>query len=193
MEVDLCYANLRKAVLSIFPVNEKSLKIFLDLFSFRKLQKDEYLSKSGDYPSHFAFICEGIIRSYYKNLGDDEIVNGIFIDNYFVLPLPSFIFRKPAFLNFQAVKDTDIMQIKFSDFEALSKGNPTLVKFMQSLIVREWIVKREMYESGIHVYNPKTRFNILKDAIGNFISSVPAKDIASYLRISEKQLLRYMR
>ncbi len=186
-----CYDNIRKAIFSVCALNEKAIASLIEVFSPAILNKDDYLCRAGDYPMHLAYICKGIFRSFYKNLQEQEFDKGFYIDHMFVLPLPSFIYRKPSFLNLQAIVTTEILKAKFSAIQNLSEKDPAIKKFMRLLIDREWIVKKELHEASKYIYNAQTRYQLFHSKYAEYIKLIPSCYIASLLHMSEKQLSKF--
>ena len=188
MDSEASMENLRKGVLLIASMSEKSLSEFLTLFSVFTLQHDDFFLRAGEYPLYLAFIEKGIVYAYYTDIQGNKIVKGIFTPGMFVLPMPSFIFRNPSFLSFQVVNGTVVFRSKYSDLQVLSKKDRTVQSFLRSLIDREWIVNREVHDAGLHVYNHSSRFGLFKEKYKDTAHLIPNDIIASYLDIPLKQL-----
>jgi CRP-like cAMP-binding protein len=182
--------NLRKAILLSTALNERSLSDLLKLYSIQSIQKNDFFLHAGEYPLNFTFIDQGVVRSYYSDQQGKEIVRGLFVPGMFALPLPAFIYRKPSFLNFQAITSGTILTAKYSDVKTLANSDHSVHLFLQLLIEREWIVNRELYDAGLHVYNTPTRYRIFREKYGSFAEQIPDEYISSYLNIPLKQLQR---
>jgi len=190
MDPEASLENLRKIILLSSSLNEKSLSALLKSFTISGLQPDEFLLRAGEYPLYLAFIESGIVYSYYTNLQGNKIIRGIFVPGMFAMPLPSFVYRKPSFMTFQAITEATIFHAKYSDLLALSRTSTSIQLFLRSLIDREWVVNRELHDAGLHVYNPTSRYEIFHDKYKSFIQHIPVDIMASYLNISTKQLER---
>ena len=182
---------LRKAILSVYPVEDLALNRLINIFNYKLLKPDEYFAKGGEYSSHFAFAQKGILKSYYLDQKGNQLVKGIFVDHMFVLPLPSFLYRKPSYLNFQAIIQTELLQADYIRLESLVQHHPSVRKFVNKLIENEWIISRELHEAGLHIYNSSTRFQIFTARYGLFLELIAAEDIASFLGITVKQFNKY--
>lgn len=180
--------NLRKSLLLSPLLNEKSLVELLQLFSFHKLEPNEYFIHEGEYPLSLAFIEKGIFYSYFSDAKGDETVRGIFIPGMYVLPLPAFIFRKPSFTSYKVITESFFFQAKYAEIQALSEHNVRVKSFIQSLIDREWIINREIHDASIHVYNFQTRYNLFREKYALYISKIPVQLLSSYLNIPLRQL-----
>jgi hypothetical protein len=192
MESGDCLQHLKSSILSIFPIDHISLNELLDIFTFTTLSSDEFLSKAGDYSSSFGFICKGIMLSYYNGHTNEKVVKNVFADHMFVIPLPSFIYRKPSYLNYKAVSEVVLLQAKFSKLEELSLKHAGIYKFSRTLIDREWIVNREIHESTFHIYNNHTRFELFMDKFGKYITLIEPAIISSFLQIPLKQVEKFI-
>lgn len=134
MEADNCFQNLRKYILSTFSVNDNSLSELMEIFSETRISRRDFFGKEGDYSMNLAFICRGIFRSFYYDMKKNEVVKGFFCDDMFIVPLPPFIYRKPAYLNYQALTDTIVMQAKYSELEHLMRKHKSVNLFVRKLI-----------------------------------------------------------
>lgn len=188
MGPEVTLENLRRAIRLSSNLDESSLSKVTKLFSAFSLQTNDYLLSAGEYPLYLAFVEKGIIVSYYTNLQEYRVIRGIYIPGVFVLPLPSFIYRKPSFMTFQAITGTFILRAKYADLQKLEKTNQTIHVFLKALIDQEWIINRELHDAGLHVYNHQTRYGLFHNKYKQYISQIPAEIIASYLNIPVKQL-----
>lgn len=193
MESGDCFQHLKNSILSVFPVDHSSLTELLDIFIPVTLPSGAFFSKAGDYSSSFGFICRGAMKSYYTGHSNQEITKNLFADHNFVIPLPSFIYRKPSYLNFQAITEVEILQAKFSKLEELTLKYPSVNKFTRTLIDREWIVNRELQESGFHIYNFHTRFKLFLERYNKHIHLFNPETIASLLQIPLKQIEKLLK
>jgi hypothetical protein len=192
MENESCLQNLRKFILSVCSVSEKSLSDLLEIFSPGVVQKNDFFSSAGDYSTRLAFICQGLVRSFYVDLKGHELVKGFFSDNMFILPLPAYIYRKPTFINYQGLVDTKILYAKYSDLELLARKQRSIDRFVRQLIDREWIINKELHESGLYIYNAQTRYRIFASKFSKYLSSINPEFISSFLQIPLKQVIRFL-
>jgi hypothetical protein len=187
-----CNELLRKAALAISPVHDKPLTELLQLTVFENVSAGTYFCQAGDYSQYLAFICQGLFRSFYRDTRKNEYTTGFYADHMFMLPLPAFLYRKPNFQFFQALKDSTILKIKYPDIEALARKHPSVYAFLRTLIDREWIIKKELLIAGKYVYNPQTRYQLFMEQFREQVSQIPVAYISSYLDIPEKQLMKLM-
>jgi hypothetical protein len=192
MEKGDCFEHLKRSILSVVPIDNHSLSDLLDIFIPVTIAKDDYLCKAGDYSVFFAFVCKGAIQAFYPDHSNHVSVKSFFIDNMFVIPLPSFIYRKPSYLNYKAITEINLLQAKFSKLEELTLKLPGVARFVKLLIDREWIVNKELYESGLHIYNNHTRFRIFFEKYQSYLNILEPELISSYLNIPVKQIEKFI-
>ena len=99
MESGDCFQHLKSSILSVFPVDNTSLTELIDIFTPVTISKNDFFTKAGDYSSSFAYVCSGVMQSNYIGHTNNEVIKNLFIGNMFVLPLPSFIYRKPSYFS----------------------------------------------------------------------------------------------
>lgn len=184
--------HFRQAILANSPVHEKALTALQEVIIPENIKANDYFSKAGDYSLFFAYIGKGLFRSYYRDNKDKEHCTGFFSQNMFMLPLPSFLYRKPAFQFFQAIQDASIIKIKYADIEQLARKHPSLNDFLRTIIDREWIIKKELALASKYIYNHHTRFQLFLEQFRKQLAYIPVKYISSYLNIPEKQLGKFI-
>ena len=192
MDVDKCQENLRKAIIAISPVHENALNELRQFSIYKETGAKDFFCKAGDYSLYFAFVCSGIFKSYYCDIKGKEHCTGIFTQNMFMLPLPSFLYRKPAFQFFQAVTESVTINFKYADIENLSRKHLSVKHFLRTLIDREWILKKELMLAGKYIYDYRSRFTLFREQFKEHISQIPIDSISSYLNIPENQLRKLM-
>jgi CRP-like cAMP-binding protein len=192
MAQDECAEMLRKYIVSLNPVHENSLRILVNSFSSFDLGEGQFLTQSGAYPTHFAFVCTGVMHAFYSDLKGKAHTQDFFGPHHFVLPMPSFIQRKPSSLNFQAITPCSLLVLKYTEIETLARNHSSIRDFLRVLIEREWIIRKSMLESSQYFFNVKTRYRMLTERLGNDLNKLPAAHVASFLRVSEKQLSRFI-
>ncbi len=191
MPSSACGNDLRNFILSVSPVHEGALTHLLDAFSSVSMPANSFLSESGDYPSHMIYLCQGLVYSFYSDTRGTEHVRQIFAPHEIVMPMPSFLYRKPAFLNFRAITSCQVLRIRYSVLEELMQKHSSVRDFVRVLIEKEWIVGKSLAEASVFIYNVRTRYDMIKTRLGEHFAQIPPAILASVLQISEKQLSRY--
>lgn len=190
MDIDTCKVHLRNAILAIYPVHEKALVDIQQLFIPETISAKEYFCKAGDYSLYFAFICDGLFQSFYRDTKNTEHCTGFYCNNMFMLPLPSFLYRKPVFQFFHAIKKSTLIKIKYADMENLARKHSSVNDFLRTLIDREWIVKKEQILAEKYLYDHQTRFQLFNERFRDQFQEIPIASISSFLNIPEKQLYK---
>jgi CRP-like cAMP-binding protein len=190
MDIGNCQDHLRKAILAISPVHEKAWHTIQKFIIPENIPANKYFCKAGDYSMYFSYICHGLFRSYYRDINNKEHCTGFYCNQMFMLPLPAFLYRKPAFQFFQAIQDSTIVKIKYAEIENLARKQSSVNDFLRTLIDREWIIKKELMLASKHIYNQQTRFQLFQEQYQTYVSHIPLEYISSYLNIPEKNLLK---
>ena len=192
METSSCFNLLRRSVLASIPLSERAITELLKQFTLTEIQADTLFCKAGEYHSSFAFVCQGILIAFYQDSAEKIHVKSFFPQHRFLLPLPSFIYRSPVFINYKAITSCKLLVAKYSGIESLFKTYPQVQNLLRQLIDKEWIIDRVNYEAALFNYNTATRYRLLNEFLGSDISLVPSEFVASYLQISIKQLDKYI-
>ena len=107
--------RLRKNVLLLAALSERSLNALVKLFTVKTLEKDDFFLRAGEYPLYLAFVEQGVVKSYYTDQRGKHLIRGIYVTGMYVVPLPPFIYRQPSFLTFQAVGNAALFVVKYLD------------------------------------------------------------------------------
>lgn len=193
MNIGNCQEHLRKAILAISPVHEKALNDIQQLLIPETIPANEYFCKAGDYSLYFTYICHGLFRSYYRDSENKEHCTGFYCNHMFMLPLPAFLYRKPAFQFFQAIQDSTIIKMKYAEIENLARKQSSVLDFLRTLIDREWIIKKELTLAAKYIYNNETKYQLFLEQFQEQASQIPVEYISSYLNIPEKQLRKLIK
>ncbi len=87
-------------------------------FSIRLLHKRDFLIKEGQVCRHVSFINKGLVRLYYSFEGKDISI-GFIGDGEYTSEYESFLTRKPASQNIEALTDVELVDLGYDDMQLL--------------------------------------------------------------------------
>ncbi|MBK7175009.1 MAG: Crp/Fnr family transcriptional regulator [Bacteroidales bacterium] len=165
---------------------------FLSIGMEKSILKADYFIKSGEIPSKIAFVNKGLFRYVYNNDKGDEFTKAIMPENNFISSYSAMVLRKPSYFSVEALENSQLLEISWSDFCLLMETNVFWIKFLMKFIEKGYIVK-ERRERDLLLLDAETRYR-------NFLEEFPGMDqrikqgiIASYLGIKPETLSRIRR
>ena len=163
-----------------------------DLLSIGKeksIDASDYFIRAGEIPIKIAFVSKGLFRYVYTNDKGDEFTKAIMPENNFISSYSAMALIKPSYFSIEALEDSQLLEICWSDFILLQKDDIFWVKFLLKFIEKGYIVK-EKRERDLLLLDAETRYK-------NFLAEYPGMDqrvkqgiIASYLGIQPETLSR---
>ncbi len=175
--------TLIKFLRSIYPLTTE-LREELDLLvSEREIRRKDFLLKAGQVSRYIYFVERGVLRSFYEK-GEKEITSGFTLDGEVCVSGNSFFNQAPGIEYVQALEDTRLFCITYDQYQGLRQRHQAFNNIVLSLFQRCYC-EREKRLSEIWMQSADNRFKWLKKAFPHLLVRVPAKDLASYMGISE--------
>jgi CRP-like cAMP-binding protein len=103
-------------------------------FSWRQYRKHQYLLQEGDICQHFNFVIDGCLRIYKTNENGGIHILQFAIENWWINDINSFHKKKPTILNIDALEDTEVLQISYSDMIDLYIKAPKFDRIFRVLV-----------------------------------------------------------
>lgn len=164
---------------------------FLEFCKISKIvsyNKKEFLLKEGNICSFIGFVESGIIRSFLKN-DEKDFNNDFYFPNSFATAYRSFLTQTPAFSSLQALTDTTIRYITFTQIQELQKNSDSWLKFGKH-IAENFFINKCKRETSLLKNSAKERYDILLKTHPEIEQFIPQYQIASYLKIEPESLSR---
>ena len=174
---------------SKFNVSKETYEILKKLSSFKRLKKGEILVEQGAKSNHIFFLGSGLIRAYQVLESGREITKNLYPNFSFVGPFSSILKNETSLLTHEALTDSILYEINFTEFIEHTKSNIELSKLYNRVLEQIFILYEKKYLNHISL-NATERYRILKKQIPNIDNLIPQYQIASYLNITAVQLSR---
>jgi len=173
----------------IYPgIPESSLSRFFDKLQDRKLKKGEHLIREGQICQYISYIQSGIVRSSYHR-DNKEITISFSVEGEFVTAMSSFISQKPTYENIEALSETHVLQISYSELMKLLDQDKHL-EHLYRLILEQYYVALEELLVFSKFKTAKERYLDLLYNHPLIIQYAAVGQIASYLDMSIETLSR---
>lgn len=157
-------------------------------FQEETISRSEYLIREGQIESFIYFIIEGAVHAYYL-YGNDEASIRFGYKDSIITSLASMINHTLSELSIQAIRKTRLIKIPSKLFLEGVKTNQQLshiyTKLLEDLVIQQ--LEREL---DLLTSSPVERYERVLKRSPQLFQEIPAKYIASYLRMTPETLSR---
>jgi len=180
--------GVRESFQHLGSFSEDNLNILTQHLKALSIPKDYRLVNEGKVCQSIYFVEHGSFRHYQITETGEEITQNLYIEKDWVLDYKSFTSQKPSASIFQAIEDSDVLELSVYDLHKLMKTSDV---FFQ--VARIFQFGIEQQEIRIQKSTPKERYESLLAKKPQVIQRFPLKYIASYLGMKPETLSRVRR
>lgn len=152
------------------------------------MERHEFILQAGQIERHLYWIKKGAIRIFYQTEFEEHTIRFGY-QGSLINALPSYVKEEPSELYLQAIRKSTLVAIKKSDFRAFIGEDVNRLQqynaFMEMMFVQA--LEREI---DLLTYSPLERYQRVLERSPHLFQEVPAKYIASYLRMTPETLSR---
>ena len=180
---------LNKNLSALIDIKQEEIEKFESFLIKRTVSKKQNLLNHGSVCRFVAFINKGCLRSYSVDANGIEHITQFGVENHWIADLYSFLNQTPATLNIEAVEDSEVLLLDFSNLEKLYKSIPGLERYFRILFQNAYTSTQRRLNSTLSI-SAADRYNELITSYPELIRRVPLIHIASYLGITPESLSR---
>lgn len=180
--------ELEQYIQSYFDARTEDLSAIASAFTYKTVNKGDYLLKEQRPCTQLSFIQTGMVRVFAIR-SDKEVTQWICTSGYFLTDLASFMFNTPARWNMQALTDCDIYTINKNDYDKLGNNIPEWHKLEKLFIAKCFIILEERVNSHLFM-TAEERYNQLLAINPELFNQVPLQYLASMLGMTAETLSR---
>jgi len=160
-----------------------------EIYSERiEVQKNEYLVAEGMVDRYLYIVEEGALKIFYIADYQEQIMRFGYPNSIMNSPA-SFITGTPSEFYIQAIKKSTLLRIHRDDFYAYIQQNSTyLLQYTQAL--EATIIQLITRETDLLTVSPTERYHRVLKRSPQLFQHIPAKYIASYLRMTPETFSR---
>ncbi|HAQ38816.1 MAG TPA: Crp/Fnr family transcriptional regulator [Saprospiraceae bacterium] len=171
---------------------EDRIEELLSIGKEKSYRTSEYFIRAGEMPLKIAFVSKGLMRYVYTNDKGDEFTKAMMAENNFISSYSAMVLGKPSYFSIEALENTQLLVIKWSDFLALQKKDIFWVRFLMKFLEKGYIIK-EKRERDLLLLDAETRYKEFLNEFPGMDQRVKQGVIASYLGIQPETLSRIRR
>lgn len=180
--------GLNKLIIEEVGLQDPHIKELNKYFKEVKLHKKDFLITPGQTCNFIGFVEQGVLRSFIPNKGDEFNLD-FNLPNTFVSSYRSFLTRMPTHGCIQALSETTIHSISYTDYNKLLDFSKEWYK-LGKYIADSLFIKKCKRETSLLMDNAAERYQLLLENYPNIEQLVPQYHIASYLGIRPESLSR---
>ncbi len=154
------------------------------------LDRGDFLIREGEVEKHLYHIQSGAIHAFYVSEHEEHTIRFGY-EGSLMTSIPSFYNQKPSALYLQAIRKTKVRAYTRASFYAAKAENPLLQQFYIASL--ESLAEQQMErEIDLLTVSPIERLKRVQSRSPRLFQEIPAKYIASYLRMTPETLSRIM-
>jgi CRP-like cAMP-binding protein len=161
---------------------------FHNLMHTKNIKKKEHLIIQGSTCDFIGIVISGTLRSYIKQ-NDNEHNNDFYFESNFVTAYTSYLTQMPTNCNIQALTDTEIKYISFTEFNRLISEDINFLK-LGKYISDNYFIRKCRRETSFLKNSASERLENLYTLYPQIEQQVSQYHIASYLGIKPESLSR---
>jgi len=173
------------------PMSQADWEVFQSRLEWRAFSRKQLILPRGEVENYVAFIEWGIVR-YFVEEGEKEITFEIAFENSLASAYDSFLTRLPVQYQAEALVDTGLWCISYTDLQATYTATGTGDKIGRLAAEQLYIRKNRRQLSLLKDSAEQRYLTLLKDH-AFFLQLVPLKYLASYIGITPQALSRIRR
>lgn len=182
------FSSIRNFVSRFLNFTEEEWMMMQNVLTRRFIKKGEYLLREGEICNHVTFINKGFVR-IYNIIQDEDLTINFAFDGNFTTDFASLIPRKPSTDYIVAMEDLEILQLEYTDMQALYESAMVWQKFGR--LITEYVLLFVVERNKALLFkSPEERYLKLMKERPKVMANVPLKYIASYLGITPEALSR---
>jgi CRP-like cAMP-binding protein len=147
-----------------------------------------YILKAGQVCDRASMVAAGLVRSYYIN-EDKEITSRFMDEGYIATSWISFYTQMPGNEYIQAIEDTTILSIGYTDIQRLYMENQEFNTIGRKQVEYSFLLAEQRTQM-LRKHTAEEKYQFFLDNHPSLLQRVPLRQIATYLGMDEATLSR---
>lgn len=186
--MEIAINNFRLYLSSVISMNDEIFNLSLNYLTIKKIKKNDYFIREGNYCNHIAYINKGIFRTY--NLKEGREINTCFCkENSIISSFESFVNQTVSKEYIQALEDSTLVLLSAKGLAKLYELNNKWQSLSRILTEKECIRLTDR-ANALSFETALKKYRYLIENQPEIIKRVELQHIASYLGISRETLSR---
>jgi CRP-like cAMP-binding protein len=179
MNDDLIFKNIAKHI----QLDDKEIAFFKGLLVLKKIKKKHFFLEEGDVARYTAFVLSGCLRDYTIDSNGNEHVLSFAPVDWWITDLYSLLSGKPAYLNIEALEDSEVLLLSKADQDILYDKIPKFERFFRIIIENSLVAHQQRLLDHL-THSAQERYSEFCKKYPTLVNSLPQKYIASYIGVT---------
>jgi CRP-like cAMP-binding protein len=168
---------------------DEEIKEFIQFFTVKKMDKNDFFVKEGERCNEVALIKTGIFRSYYTSADGKDTTYCFRFPNDLMASYSSFITGNMSLETMHAISQAELLVIRKDKIEMLVDQSHSWTKFLKIIAEQQYLeLEKRIFQ--LQKDNAVQRYLSLLENQPEYIQQIPLQYLASYLGITQRHLSR---
>jgi CRP/FNR family transcriptional regulator len=160
---------------------------FIKIVRKTRLKKRQFLVQPGFVCQSQSYVLQGALRSYFVNTDGQEHTLQFAVEDWFISDFNSYINQSPASIYVEALEDSVVLQIDYTNVEHLCAANPKFERFFRVVAQKSFAFSQKRILSNLGL-SAEERYLEFADMYPKIVQRVPQYALASYLGMTPEFL-----
>ncbi|MGQ8867967.1 Crp/Fnr family transcriptional regulator [Myroides sp. TSA_177.3] len=179
------FAHIEQKV-RLTPTEKEQISSF---FRVRKLRKRQFLLQEEDVCKDFAFVSQGLLKSYVLDEKGNENINLFGWEGWWIADFQSFLFQTPATLAIEAMEDCELLLLSRVNYDQMLEEVPVMERYFRLVYERSLATKDQRLVTA-QTYSAEEKYNHLIQTYPELIQRIPQSLLASFLGLTPETFSR---
>lgn len=174
----------------IATISNLDWEFFTSKLQRRVISKKNIFLKINEIENHISFIESGVVRLFIpKDNPEKEITFGFSFKDQFISAYDSFLTQKPSAYQVQALTDTSLLSITYSDLQDVYENTQIGNLIGRLTAERLFLIKSRREQDLLNLSAEEHYMKLFKER-PELLKEVPLKYISSYIGVTAQALSR---
>ena len=179
------FAHIEQKV-RLTPTEKEQISSF---FRVRKLRKRQFLLQEEDVCKDFAFVSQGLLKSYVLDEKGNENINLFGWEGWWIADFQSFLFQTPATLAIEAMEDCELLLLSRVNYDQMLEEVPVMERYFRLVYERSLATKDQRLVTA-QTYSAEEKYNHLIQTYPELLQRIPQSLLASFLGLTPETFSR---
>lgn len=170
-------------------ITKGEIELLKPFFVEKKLQKKQYLLQEGEICKNLTFVNKGILKSYIRDEKGNERINLFAFEGWWISDFNSFLNEEKAYLNIDAIEESELLTISRENYEALTLKIPIMDRYFRILYQNSLVTKDQRLVISNN-FTAEEKYLQLLESNPKITQKLSHSLIASYLGLSPETISR---
>lgn len=179
------FAHIEQKV-RLTPTEKEQISSF---FRVKKLRKRQFLLQEEDVCKDFAFVSQGLLKSYVLDEKGNENINLFGWEGWWIADFQSFLFQSPATLAIEAIEDCELLLLSRENYDQMLEEVPAMERYFRLVYERSLATKDQRLVTA-QTYSAEEKYIHLIQTYPELMQRIPQSLLASFLGLTPETFSR---